>query len=92
MNIGFTFTTEQLEALRRAFGDRFNRRHVVDIRGRVYLPWSRYYLVLQAGRDRREDIPPDSKKSFFRTIFDSVILGLLIGALISGVVVLAMKI
>ena len=55
MNIGFTFTDEQLEALARAFGDRFDGRHAVDMRRRIYLPWSPYYVVIQAGRDRRTD-------------------------------------
>ncbi|HUN41847.1 MAG TPA: hypothetical protein VMU81_16300 [Acetobacteraceae bacterium] len=53
MNVGFTFTDDQLAALAHAFGDRFVGHHTVDMRGRFRLPWSRYYVVVQAGRDRR---------------------------------------
>ena len=56
MNICFTFTSDQLEALRRVFGDRLDGRHSVDMRGRLHLPWSPYYVVLQAGRDRRRNL------------------------------------
>jgi len=55
MDIGFTFSDEQLAALSHAFGDRFCGHHSVDMRGRFRLPWLRCYLVFQAGRDRRTD-------------------------------------
>ncbi|HET8995312.1 MAG TPA: hypothetical protein VFN42_01460 [Acetobacteraceae bacterium] len=55
MNVLFTFSAEQLQALRTAFGTRFERRHSVDVRWRVRLPWQRYYVVVQCGRDKRVD-------------------------------------
>lgn len=56
MNVGFTFTQDQLQALREAFGHRFQKRHILDLRGRIRLPWTRYYMVVQFGRDRRTDL------------------------------------
>jgi hypothetical protein len=56
MNVGFTFTQDQLQALRTAFGHRFQKRHAVDLRGRIRLPRTRYYVVFQCGRDRRTDL------------------------------------
>ena len=62
MNVGFTFTQDQLQALREAFGHRFQPHgsfacgHTVDFRGRIPLPWTRYYVVFQFGRDRRTDL------------------------------------
>ncbi len=84
MNVCFTFTSEQLDALRRAFGDRLDGKHQIDKRTQVHLPWSRYYLVFQAGRERRKDfrrIVPDSRK---RTVVDSSLCGLSIVGLLAG--------
>ena len=80
MNVGFTFSDEQLEALRRAFGDRFEGRHAVDMRGRIYQPWSRYYIVFQAGRDRRKD-PRRGAARATRTAVDSFVCGILLSGL-----------
>lgn len=91
MDVGFTFTHEQLEALRTAFGDRFNRRHTIDMRGCVHLPWSRYYLVFQMGRDRRDDdIRPGLASRRVRVAFDSLICALAAGGLFSGLVLVAL--
>jgi hypothetical protein len=84
MNIGFSFTAEQMDALRRAFGERFDGQHAIDVRGRVYLPWTRYYLVVQAGRDRRTDLRRGVAGRATRTAIDSALcaasaLGLLAG-------------
>jgi hypothetical protein len=82
MNIGFSFTSEQLQALRSAFGARFERRHSIDFRGRLHLPWSKYYVVLQLGRDRRVDPRRARRRAAVRTLIDSLLFGMVaIGAL-----------
>lgn len=91
MNVLFTFTADQLQALRSAFGSRFQSRHSVDMRGSLFLPWSRYYVVLQVGRDRREDPRRTCAKSRFRTLIDSISFGLLLAGGLAGVAWLAMK-
>ena len=49
-----SFTREQLDALKVAFGARQWGRHPVDLRGTLKL-WSwRYYFVLLIGRNRRD--------------------------------------
>ncbi len=90
MNVCFTFTSEQLDALRRVFGDRFDGRHTVDMRGRLYLPWSRYYVVLQAGRDRRTDVRRIGTSQLGRIAIDSVLCGLSVTGLAAGAIWLAM--
>jgi hypothetical protein len=90
MNVCFTFTSEQLDALRRVFGDRFDGRHTVDMRGRLYLPWSRYYVVLQAGRDRRTDVRRIGASQRGRIAIDSVLCGLSVTGLAAGAIWLAM--
>jgi hypothetical protein len=89
MNVCFTFTSEQLDALRRVFGDRFDGEHSVDMRGRLYLPWSRYYIVLQAGRDRRTDLRRNGVSQVRRTAIDSILCGLSITGLAAGAAWLA---
>lgn len=89
MNVCFTFTSEQLDALRRVFGDRFDGEHSVDMRGRLYLPWSRYYIVLQAGRDRRTDLRRNGISQFRRTAIHSILCGLSITGLAAGTAWLA---
>ncbi len=89
MNIGFSFTLEQLEALRTAFGTRFEGRHALDLRSRLYLPWSRYYLVVQCGRDRRDDLEPSQPVARLRTVLDSMLRGLALGGALSALVWLA---
>ncbi|HUB12635.1 MAG TPA: hypothetical protein VMB34_11805 [Acetobacteraceae bacterium] len=91
MNIGFTFTDEQLEALARAFGDRFDGRHAVDMRRRIYLPWSPYYVVIQAGRDRRTDFRRGALGNFWRGAVDGFLCGAMLSAIAVGVVRLASR-
>ncbi|MGA3398572.1 MAG: hypothetical protein ABSC95_05075 [Acetobacteraceae bacterium] len=91
MNVCFTFTSEQLDALRRVFGDRLDGEHTVDMRGRLYLPWSRYYIVLQAGRDRRTDLRRNVASYVGRTTRDSLLCGLSITGLAAGALWLAMN-
>jgi hypothetical protein len=91
MNVCFTFTSEQLEALRRVFGDRFDGRHTIDIRHRLYLPWSRYYIVLQAGRDRRRDLRRTGGSQLGRTAIDSILCALSITGLAAGAIWLALN-
>ena len=90
MNVGFTFTNEQLEALRNAFGDRFDRRHSIDMRGRVHLPWSSYYLVFQMGRDRRTDARRSLVTQRARIAFDSVVCGMAALGLVSGLMLVGL--
>ena len=89
MNVCFTFTSEQLDALRRVFGDRFDGEHSVDMRGRLYLPWSRYYIVLQAVRDRRTDLRRNGISQVRRTAIHSILCGLSITGVAAGTAWLA---
>ena len=60
------------------------------MRGRLYLPWSRYYIVLQAGRDRRTDVRRIGASQPGRTAIDSILCGLSITGLAAGAIWLAM--
>jgi len=53
--VAASFTPAQLQAVRRAFGMRYAVAHAVDVRRCVRLPWGRYYVVMLAGRDTREE-------------------------------------
>jgi hypothetical protein len=55
--IAQTFTDTQLRALEAAFGSRAATRHTLRLRLTIPLPRRRYYLVLFAGRDRRNADP-----------------------------------
>ncbi len=90
-NVCFTFTSEQLDALRRAFGDRLDADHTIDRRGRLHLPWSPYYLVFQAGRDRRRDVRRNVASQGRRTAIDSLLCGLSLTGLAVGAVCLAVN-
>jgi hypothetical protein len=48
-----TFTEEQLEAIKKAFGSRSWTRHPLDLRVSIPIPGLRFYLVLLAGPERR---------------------------------------
>jgi len=91
MNVGFTFTDEQLEALSNAFGDRFDGRHAVDMRTRLHLPWSRYYLVFQVGRDRRTDGPLSAATGMRRTAIDRLLCGAALSGLAAGAAWLVLR-
>ncbi|MDR6178427.1 MULTISPECIES: 3-phosphoshikimate 1-carboxyvinyltransferase [unclassified Pseudomonas] len=49
-----SFTDEQLEALKLAFGTRSWGKHSVDLRGTVKFWHRRYYFVFLAGRNYRQ--------------------------------------
>ena len=49
-----SFTEEQLEALKLAFGTRSWGKHSVDLRGSVKFWHRRYYFVFLAGRNYRQ--------------------------------------
>ena len=86
MNVLFTFTAEQLQALRAGFGTRFERQHSVDMRGRLHLPWRRYYFVVQVGRDKRVDPRRSHAGVRVRTVIDSLGIGLAVAAGLTGLV------
>ncbi len=52
-----SFTAEQLEAIRLAFGMRYATQHALDLRRTLHLPWGRYYVVLLVGRTQRREAP-----------------------------------
>jgi hypothetical protein len=91
MNVCFTFTSDQLEALRRAFGDRFDGEHTVDMRGRLHLPWTSYYLVFQAGRDRRTDFRRSITSRVTRTAIDSAMCAIAIAGVLAGTAWMALN-
>lgn len=49
-----SFSEEQLDALRIAFGARRWGRHAIDLRGTLPFGRSRFYFVLLAGHNRRD--------------------------------------
>lgn len=53
-DIRASFTREQIDALRVAFGARTWGQHPLDLRGTLNLWRWRYYYVLLAGRNRRD--------------------------------------
>lgn len=53
--VAATFTSDQLAAVQRLFGMRYTMEHLLDLRRTVRLPWGRFYLVVLAGRDDRQD-------------------------------------
>ena len=55
--VAASFTTDQLAAVQRMFGMRYAMEHLLDLRRTVRLPWGRFYLVVLAGRDDRQDAP-----------------------------------
>ncbi len=48
-----SFTCAQREAITLHFGMRYRARHLIDWRRRILLPFSRFYIVLLAGREPR---------------------------------------
>jgi hypothetical protein len=52
-DVAGNFTPDQLIAIRRAFGMRYEMAHLLDIRRYLRLPWGRFYLVVLFGRDYR---------------------------------------
>lgn len=52
--VASTFTDEQLEAIRRAYGARPNGAHSVELRKSIPFLWTRLYVVLMLGRERRD--------------------------------------
>ena len=51
--VAASFTSDQLQAVQRAFGMRYVMDHAIDVRRTLRLPWGRFYFVLLAGRDQR---------------------------------------
>jgi hypothetical protein len=90
MNVCFTFSSEQLDALRRAFGDRLDGEHQVDMRGLLHLPWTQYYLVFQGGRDRRTNLRRTGSSHAKRTAIYSFLCGLSITGVAAAAAWLAM--
>ncbi|WP_028240958.1 hypothetical protein [Stutzerimonas azotifigens] len=86
-----SFSDEQIDALRVAFGARKWGRHAVDMRGTLPLGRSRYYFVLLLGRNQRERSRRQEElglaaKALGATLFllFSVLLGLVILYLIKS--------
>ncbi|HQT40227.1 MAG TPA: hypothetical protein PK231_12420, partial [Acidocella sp.] len=46
-----SFTPAQREAIDLHFGMRYRVRHLIDWRRRILFPFSRFYIVLLAGRE-----------------------------------------
>jgi len=57
VHLARTFTSEQLEAIRRAFGSRYSSSHAFEFKRLMRLPWGRFYFVILMGRDRRSSSP-----------------------------------
>ena len=60
-----SFTQEQLDALKVAFGARKWGKHPVDIRGTLSIWTWRYYFVILLGRNRRELSRAEQKTARF---------------------------
>ena len=86
-----TFTQEQIDALKVAFGARKWGKHPVDIRSTVSVWTWRYYFVVLMGRNRRELSRAEQKtaafvQALFITLFlaFSTLLGILVLYLIKS--------
>jgi hypothetical protein len=64
-----TFTAEQLESLKLAFGTRGWSQHPVDVRFTFKFFRSRYYFVLVAGRKKCDEQKKASELSLFAKAF-----------------------
>jgi hypothetical protein len=53
-DLAASFTREQLAAVELHFAMRYRHSHALDWRRRIKLPFLRVYVVLLAGRDRKE--------------------------------------
>ncbi|MBO3458095.1 hypothetical protein G7B40_034760 [Aetokthonos hydrillicola Thurmond2011] len=63
--IADTFTDEQLDAIKEAFGSRSWNRHPIDVRVSVPIPGIPFYLVLLAGSERRSKQRLRSEKGLY---------------------------
>lgn len=63
--MGNTFSDDQLNAVKQAFGARSWGSHPVDIRYSTPIPFLRFYLVLLAGRERRSRQRLRSQKNMY---------------------------
>lgn len=81
-----SFTEEQLQALKVAFGARRWGRHPVDIRGTLNVWRSRYYFVFLLGRNKRDLSRLEETLSRFGRAL--IILGFLAFSMLVGFVAL----
>ena len=51
--IAHTFTPEQLQAIKRIYGDRSLAKHAVNLRLSMPIPGLRFYLILLLGKEQR---------------------------------------
>ncbi len=51
--LALSFTEAQRDAIDLHFGMRYRARHLIDWRWRISFPFSRFYIVLLAGREPR---------------------------------------
>ena len=85
--IAKTFTFEQIEAIKKAFGFPDWNRHPVDIRVSIPIPGLRFYLILLAGRQHRSNQRLQVSRSMFplwKPVNILFIIGFLILLLTSG--------
>jgi hypothetical protein len=79
-DVAASFTADQVDALRLAFGMRYGEEHLLDIRRIVHLPFGRFYLVLLAGRDWRRE----GGARLWPMLRDTLALGGLLGLIAIG--------
>jgi hypothetical protein len=65
-DLAASYSQQQLMGVQRCFGLRHGGRHPLDLRRSVWTPFGRVYVVLLAGRERR-----DAE----RRLFDSMLAG-----------------
>lgn len=85
-----SFTGEQLDAIKRAFGARTFGAHAVDVRLSVPLGARRYYCVLLMGRERRgaERRWIENRQHPLWTLANGVVITLFFAMLLSAVAAL----
>lgn len=71
--VAASFTDEQLNAIKLAFGARDWGSHAVDMRRSVRFLWWRWYFVLLAGRERRPADRLAAEGSPFGTIGNALL-------------------
>ena len=86
--VAASFTDEQLNAIKLAFGARDWGTHAIDMRKSVRFLWFRWYFVLLAGKERRPADRLNAESRPFGTLSNALMTTVFLFFLLSPVLVL----